>query len=1172
MKTLKYIFTALLAVSISTLYADTSVSTFEAGLTSGTVFVDEWEGSPFNNNRCENTTVEVIDNPYATEMNETSKVLHYVRPYYAGDRNGVEIKLENSYTLSTAEKYLHVLVHKPNTARMVLAAIDKQNNVQQVIVKAMTEARANAWSDIVFAMKGNGYEIDRIRIYPDCESSVNRLSGDIDIYIDEIIYSDSPTPRTATGYCKVAGTLSNERYISYIATSGALLNIKQANSGKATTIPNKSNSAIIANPGAQVNLTFAQKSTGTNTAWVADVYADFNGDYEFVADNEYIGRINGTTNGDSILYSATITVPSDAKIGFGGIRIKMTDSTDPLIAGNNHGSCANVQNGVVYDIAMDIQKTNVRPVVKVEGLAEQGSWGTVAISNVDGTEVNVTQGTKVTVVATPAAGYSFVAWKNKETSSVISTDARFSFSVQTHITLVAVFAKVLYCEPAGTTPVKYFLGNATITPEGKSTLDYNVGEMTSNYTAKSILGGAIVKRGTSFALDLQQASSSANLSETNISLWADWNSNHIFEANELLTTATGKANNSFTVMVPTTALKGTINVRARIFAGEISADDACANVGNGSTYDFEITVAPNDNERFSVTAVPSIAGAATFTLSPEPDANGTYAAGTNVNITAVPASGYTFVQWKKDGVPYGATMTSNNPLPITGLSEDLHLTMAVEALLPSYCAGSTPNNGNGNHYGIMSGSLAVNGVVAFTFSTEETIADFSSTCIADVCPGDILSLTVESSTEHLKWAEGYAYIDWDMNGTWDTTSESYQLFNDNYTTSNKTTTIVVPSNVGVGPCGMRLCSGEASKYNNLGGGPCQARKTGRLQTFRINVSAPPISSLSPQVIVSYDETMGEVTINGQSENIYDAEEGERVTLEATAFDGYEFRGWTTSQGTMLSTSSTYSFTVEKVHNIVALFVSQAMPTYCTGTGAYESYTFYLSSLSITAPSSSVSVTSTTSSLNDYTDSKILEVRNGEQMTITFSSTSSNTKWGNVVIFADWNRDGVFNTADEKYDIFGGADGSGQSGHQYSNETYTITVPMSAYAGLTAIRVISEEATQHNTANNFDPCGNRHKGSVHTFGMRIIDPTVDCNAPIADNNAITFYPNPIKSNLYVHTPVGAQIRVIGLDGITLVETVALDESSLLNVNGLSSGIYLLQVVSADGISTYKVVKE
>ena len=80
----------------------------------------------------------------------------------------------------------------------------------------------------------------------------------------------------------------------------------------------------------------------------------------------------------------------------------------------------------------------------------------------------------------------------------------------------------------------------------------------------------------------------------------------------------------------------------------ITSSAACNEVGAGVVYDLMITVAPNDSERFSLSASPSIAGAATFTLSPLPGDDGKYAAGTNVDITCVPAAGYQFVQWYKD--------------------------------------------------------------------------------------------------------------------------------------------------------------------------------------------------------------------------------------------------------------------------------------------------------------------------------------------------------------------------------------------------------------------------------------------------------------------------------------------------------------------------------------------
>ncbi len=264
MKTLKYIFTALLTLSISTLYADTIVSTFENGLTPGTVFVDEWEDSPFNTGKCVNNTVEVVDNPYVSDENSSKKVLHYVRPYYAGDRNGVEIKLENSFLLSTAEKYLHVLVCKPNTSRIVATAIDKYNNVMQVITKSSNEARANEWTDMVFAMKGNGYEIDRIRIYPDCEPSVNRLDGDIDIYIDEIVYNNSNIPRTEKKY---SGTETSSNY-----WENELVFAENKESGHAYFIPYKNVSSMKAD--ARYNKPWEIPGEGSR-------YLSLNGNWKF---------------------------------------------------------------------------------------------------------------------------------------------------------------------------------------------------------------------------------------------------------------------------------------------------------------------------------------------------------------------------------------------------------------------------------------------------------------------------------------------------------------------------------------------------------------------------------------------------------------------------------------------------------------------------------------------------------------------------------------------------------------------------------------------------------------------------------------------------------------------------------------------------------------------------
>lgn len=1174
MKNLKYLYVILLLFVPYLLKAETILSSFEGGLTSGTKFVDEWENSPFNQSKCVNTTVEVIDNPYINEMNETEKVLHYVRPYYAGDRNGVEIKLENTFQATTTKQYLHVLVYKPTLSPLVMAAIDKNNNVLQIIELSRSEVRANAWSDAIFSIKGNGYEIDRIRIYPDCQTAVGRLSGDIDIYIDEIVLNDSDEPRTASSYCSVKGTLSSNRYVSYIQSQNALFNMQLKMNNIAEKITNKiSVSCIVAERGESFDLSFSQKSkSSNNNPWVADVFADFNNDKEFVSSNEYIGRIVGNVSGDSVVYDVQIAVPETALLGASCVRIKLTDAGDSSVAGNNYSSCENVQDGVVFDIPIDIQKKADRPTIKIEGLSSQSGWGTIAFKGYEGTKLKVFNGTKMTLLANPSSGHTFVGWYIKESDIPMSTEATFAFVVKSDITLVAKFAEIPYCKPIVTSS-NYFLGRASITPLGQSQL-YYIGDATTlvddvvndGYALKSILGGVNVKRGSTFTMTFEQANSSALFASAQMFIWVDWDRNHNFSENELVLNEQGATTKSFTITVPTDALKGSTNVRLRVV--EENSVSSCDDVVEGTTYDFQINVVPNDSERFSLSAVPSIEGAATFTLSPQPDNDGKYAAGTNVSITAVPSSGYAFVQWEKDGIPYGATMTSNNPLPVTSLTEDLELTMAMEAEFPSYCEGTAPNNGDGDHYGINAGSVSVNSEQAFTFSKGSTaITDLSSTCIAEVCPGDTLKFYV-SGGEHTKWSQAIAYIDWNMDGTWDTTSESYTLFNNPLVQMvNKEVKIVVPNDVRVGTCGIRLCSGEAPAHNSLGGGPCQARKRGTLFTFRLNISPLPISSFT-QVKVSCDESKGSVVIYGTAEKVYDAEENEIVTVEATPLSGYEFAAWTTRTGEIVSTSAVYSFTVNRSYDLIAQFTSEN-PSYCTGTAAYETFTFYLNSVSIESPRNSVSVTSS-ASLNDYQSSKIVEVQNGDVLTFNYSSNSSATQWGNVVIYIDWNRDGEFSTSSEKYDIYGGADGQGQSGYRYSNETYQIQVPMSAYAGFSAIRIISEEAMQHNSVNNFDPCGARHKGSVHTFGLRIIDPTVE-NEMITTDNVIRIYPNPVRSSLFVESNVNDKIELLTLNGIVVKTITVSDQQTIINVNDLQKGVYLLRVQNDNEVDYFTICK-
>ena len=169
MKKFKYYIVALfLGMFAIGANAQVVLSSFEDGNNEGFTFVDTWEDSPFNDGRCSNTP-EVIDNPYLDDMNSSEKVLHVIRPYYAGDRNGVEIKLERPFNLTTSTQYIHIFIHKPVSSRILLRGKNVGSEVMQFEKLSQSESRPNAWSDAVFAIKGSNLEIDRLILYPDCE-------------------------------------------------------------------------------------------------------------------------------------------------------------------------------------------------------------------------------------------------------------------------------------------------------------------------------------------------------------------------------------------------------------------------------------------------------------------------------------------------------------------------------------------------------------------------------------------------------------------------------------------------------------------------------------------------------------------------------------------------------------------------------------------------------------------------------------------------------------------------------------------------------------------------------------------------------------------------------------------------------------------------------------------
>ncbi len=1196
MKKFKYYIVVLfLGMFASVANAQIVLSSFEDGSSSGIEFVDTWEDSPFNDGRCSNTPM-VIDNPYLDDMNSSEKVLHVIRPYYAGDRNGVEIKLERPFNLTTQTQYVHIFIHKPVASRILLRGKNTGSEVMQFEKLSQSESRANAWSDAVFAIKGSNLEIDRLVLYPDCESALGRINGDLDIYIDDIVISNSPDPRSVTDYCKVNGTKTTSRYISTVSTTGASMNINAEFDGVPENIYTKYNSqAIVAEAGSPFTLNIVQKSSSrSNKVWALDVYVDFNADKEFVSDGEYLGRLEGTVNGKTIEYSKEITVPAGTNVSSCAIRIK-ANNPDDAPAEPEFASCDDVTDGMVLNIPMEISQYVERPIITISGSDGQSGWGAIRFKGIEGTEVKVNNGTKVTALASPNNGYEFDGWYSKETGGILSESEEFTFSAEFSIGLIAKFKELVFCEPTGTTPVSAWLGKLMITPEGQSGLYFfgdasnEISEVSSNYYKYSVLGGVNVKRQTTFTLTATKSSASGDLTGKNFALWVDWNNDHDFADNEFIAQSEIQGDEIIiATYVPENAVSGNIYGRLMISDNAITNADECYDMGNGIAYDLMLTITPNDNERFSLSAIPNVAGAATFTLSPAPGEDGKYAAGTNVDITCVPAEGYQFVQWMKDGIPYGATMTSNNPLPVTALNQDLNLTMKVEPKFPEYCEGTTPNNGDGDHYGITEGYVMVNSVTAFNFTKSASITDLSESCIADVCPGDTIKIFV-SGAMHTTWAQGIAYIDWNMDGTWSEGSdEAYELFNNpGSQVTNKQTDIIVPENVGTGCFGIRICSGEAPAHNSLGGGPCQARKRGTLFTFRVNSTALPAAE--PKLNISKG--------GGCSVIITDTDGNELANKDIIASDATFSIVVSIDDEYLLDNVNVNGFDIVMEENDgiyygsftsnsagAKVVVSTNKKEYCEPTetlrrtdrtdGSNDNR--YLTEVSLrgsTYPgSSSISVSGLSQDphriiYEDHTD-QVLNCYAGDVLTPTLSFNGS---WMHKYVYVDWDRNYVFNVGSSgnweelvSFNYINGVTSSGATGsNQGSSALGAFTVPADA-GGLYRIRYkLDWDST--------DPCGRfddsnnilDNGGGIVDFMLNVynnstyIKDTEGSNVTVfgTDNKiVVTGIENGIA---YIYAPTSGKL----LNSITVIGTTSID---------IENGIYIVKVIEDDFSTVNKVI--
>ena len=194
---------ALSALSLAAA-AQTSV-TFDTQDYKNVGVYDTWEESPFRTGTLEGNA-QVIDNCFnntgAGISNKTTKILGVQRSRFGSNTFGVRVDLNSPLSTSETTKYVHVLVYKPNTSKVMLVGLGKRESfteeptdIEQFWVESNYSMTANQWCDMVFPIKTvTGVKVYSFVIVPDL-ASPHALTQDYACYIDQIEINSSSSQR-----------------------------------------------------------------------------------------------------------------------------------------------------------------------------------------------------------------------------------------------------------------------------------------------------------------------------------------------------------------------------------------------------------------------------------------------------------------------------------------------------------------------------------------------------------------------------------------------------------------------------------------------------------------------------------------------------------------------------------------------------------------------------------------------------------------------------------------------------------------------------------------------------------------------------------------------------------------------------------------------------------------
>ncbi len=250
--------------------------------------------------------------------------------------------------------------------------------------------------------------------------------------------------------------------------------------------------------------------------------------------------------------------------------------------------------------------------------------------------------------------------------------------------------------------------------------------------------------------------------------------------------------------------------------------------------------------------------------------------------------------------------------------------------------------------------------------------------------------------------------------------------------------------------------------------------------------------------------------------------------------------------------------------------SAVVLTYCNSNGN-NTDDEYISKFTLTesatnheffSNSSGVGITST--GYSDFAASiSPVNIKTTNTITVTPTWTGRSYREG-YAVWIDYNQDGDFNDSGEQVFTKAPSQSSPVSG--------TFTIPLGAATGITRMRV----SMKYNGIPA--PCETFSYGEVEDYLVQIGNGVgVSLSSAQTNNsfNEISIYPNPVKSILHIKTVnTKFSYSVFNLKGQQIISNTSLINNSVsVNVDSLSSGMYIIKFIDSENNIIYKrMVKE